>query len=238
MSVLLLGATAPAASFLGRRYGRLPGRRCATVMASMLLLQQLMVGLAVVRSDGQHDAEDRRQLTLADLVTLTRGWTAALLLGLIASGVRDRRGAAGWMGWLAVLYGAGLCDWLDGPIARQRGTSEIGALLDLEADSWLTLCAAGGAVTWGALPSLAAGPPLLRYLLLFDGLRTRRYADLHSGEPPWVRRMGIVQMLLFIAAMAPFRGGATAGFMRLIARVEALLQLGGLILLHRQRRGA
>src|SRR5450756_2444606 len=88
-----------------------------------------------------------------------------------------RRGRAGWLGWLALLYGAILCDWIDGPLARRFGTSEVGSLFDLESDSWLTLCAAGSAVAWGDLPTTVAVPACLRYLVMFFALRATGYAE-------------------------------------------------------------
>jgi phosphatidylglycerophosphate synthase len=197
-------------------------------MVSALMVQQVLVGALVAR-------HHRHRLNLVDCMTLTRGLAASLLCGLMGSGVRDRSGVAGWMGWLGLLYGAILCDWLDGPIARRYGTSETGAILDREADSWLTLCAAGGAVKWGDLPLHVTAAPLLRYALLFHGLRSRPHADLHGNEPAWVRQVGIVQMLLFIAAMAPFRGSVTSRLLNLVAPVQTLTQLAAALELHRRR---
>jgi phosphatidylglycerophosphate synthase len=215
-----------------RRYGDAAARRFRVGLLAALVVQQSFVEFALRHSGSR--GRVRHTLTLVDVMTLSRGWAAALLAGLTASGVRDRRGPAGWTGWLALLYGAILCDWLDGPIARHLGTSEVGALLDREADSWLTLCAAGGAVTWGALPAAVAVPPLLRYALLFDGLRSASHADLHGDEPPWVRHTGIAQMLLFIAATAPFRGRVTSRLVRLAAPLQTPVQLCSLLLQHRR----
>ncbi len=234
MSVLLLGMSEPASALLSRCYGRPAARRFRIGMSTTLLAQQTLVGLAVGRSDRGGATDHRHQLTLVDLMTLSRGWAASLLAGLIASGIRDRRGVAGWMGWLALLYGAILCDWLDGPIARHQRTSELGALLDREADSWLTLCTAGGAVAWGDLPIMVAFAPLLRYILMFEALRTTPYADVYTTEPVWVRPLGIVQMLVFIAALAPFGGPATSRLVRLTAPLQTPFQLCGLLALRRK----
>ncbi len=238
ISAGLVGTSGMASKVIARYYGKAAARRFYAGMCSTLVIQQILVGVAVQRGGGHGRAVQRHQLNLVDLMTLSRGWAASLLAGLLASGIRDRRGVAGWMGWLALLYGAILCDWLDGPVARHRGTSELGVLLDREADSWLTLCAAGGAVGWGDLSVSAAAAPLLRYLLMFDALRATPYAALHADEPGWVRHLGIVQMLLFIAALAPFRGSATSRLVCLTAPVQTPLQLCGLILLHRRRRRA
>lgn len=224
-----LGLVRPACSLIAGQYGRMPARRFGAGMSVALVVQQALIGIAVTRRKPRH------RLNLVDLMTLTRGLAASLLCGLVASGVRDRRGGAGWMGWLALLYGAILCDWLDGPIARYLGASEVGAILDREADSWLTLCSAAGAVAWGSLPLHVTAAPVLRYLLLFHGLRFKSHARLHQDEPAWVRQIGIAQMLLFIAAMAPFRGAATSRLVDLAAPLQTPVQLGAGLALHRRR---
>ena len=38
--------------------------------------------------------------SLADALTLSRGANGAVLAGLVTSGIRDRKGIAGWIGWL------------------------------------------------------------------------------------------------------------------------------------------
>lgn len=232
MSGLLLGMSLPVSKVMRRSYGRDAGRSFLAGMSATLVVQQALVGLTLRRTSRQ----EPHWLNLVDLITLSRGGAAALLIGLIASRVRDRRGAAGWMAWLAVLYGAILCDWLDGPLARHRGVSEVGARFDLEADSWLTLCTAASAVTWGDLPVVVIVPPLMRYLLLFRPLRDDSYADAHVQEPRWVRPLGIMQMLLFIAALAPFSGRATYLAIRVITPIQTPLQVAGLLLLHNSRR--
>jgi hypothetical protein len=50
--------------------------------------------------------------------------------------------------------------------------------------------------------------------------------------------MGIAQMLLFIAALAPFGGRATTRLCHLVAPLQTPLQLAGLLLLHRRGRKA
>lgn len=228
-TILQLALIRPIWRVMARRYGNRPARRFAVGMASTLLLQQALVGALVARPRHRH------RLTLVDLMTLSRGLAASLICGLLGSGVRDRGGVAGWAGWLGLLYGAILCDWLDGPIARRWGTSNMGAILDREADSWLTLCTAGGAVGWGELPLHAAAAPFLRYVLLLHGLRSRDHADLHGNEPGWVRQIGIAQMLLFIAAMAPFRGSVTSRLVNLVTPIQTPIQLAAALELHRRR---
>lgn len=135
----------------------------------------------------------------ADLLTMGRGLCGALLAGLVVADVRDRTGPAGWLGFLATVWGATASDWLDGPMSRRAGTTRLGAALDIEADSWLTLWCAAGAARWGWC--LVA--PLVRYI--------RPVLDLHAGKTPagggpwWGRVTGTAQMALFVVALSPLR---------------------------------
>jgi phosphatidylglycerophosphate synthase len=119
-------------------------------------------------------------------------------------------------------------------------TSELGALLDLESDSWLTLTSASSATTWGGLPALCMAAPLARYALLTAALRKIPYARVFADEPAWARPLGIAQMALFTAATAPFGGPGTRAAVRLAAPIIAPAQLLGMFFLYRrsQRRFA
>lgn len=236
VSGLLLGTTLPASALLARWYGSAAARRFGCAMAGTLLTQQALVGVALKRHARNRDARGPHPLSVVDLLTLSRGAAGAILVGLIVSRLRDRRGSAGWLGWLAILYGAILCDWVDGPIARRYGASEVGSLLDIESDSWLTICAAGAAVSWGDLPASVIVPPALRYLFMFPALRATRRDQVQANEPRWVLPVGMVQMLLFIAALAPFGGRGTWAVVQVVCPVQTPLQVAGLLL--QQRRAS
>jgi phosphatidylglycerophosphate synthase len=194
-----------------------------------ILAQHSLVGMAASRKSAR--------LTPVDAMTLSRGFAAAVLVGLVASGVRQRSRLAGWIGWSSLIYGSIMCDWLDGPIARRLGkTSELGALLDLESDSWLTLAAASSATAWGGLPAYCLAAPLARYGLLLAALRRIPYEQIYADEPAWARPLGIAQMALFTAAMAPFGGAGTRRAVRLAAPIVAPLQLLAMLLLYRRSR--
>jgi phosphatidylglycerophosphate synthase len=142
---------------------------------------------------------------------------------------------AGWIGWSSLIYGSIVSDWLDGPIARRLGTtSELGAVLDLESDSWLTLAAAASAATWGGLPAYCMAAPLARYALLMAALREIPYEHVYADEPAWARPLGIAQMALFTAATAPFGRASTRFAVRLATPIIAPLQLLGMLLLYRR----
>jgi len=157
------------------------------------------------------------------VITLSRGVTGALMTGLIVSGVRHRRGLAGWLAWTALLYGAIVSDWLDGPIARRLGTSEAGVMFDIEADSWLTLSSSAAAVAWGGLPTYVVLPPVARYVRIAALRRWVPYRQLVSGDPLWTRHIGMAQMMLFIAALAPFGGRIT----RFLIKIATPLVVAG-----------
>lgn len=146
--------------------------------------------------------------------------------------MRDRRGLAGW---LALLYGAIACHWLNGPVARHLGPSELGAGLDLEADSWLTVCAALAGIACGDLPQIVLAAPPLRYAVLMRAVRRAAYREFRDAEPGWNRPLGLVQMLVFIAALALFRGRITSPLVRAIAPVQALAQSAGWVVRWRRQ---
>jgi phosphatidylglycerophosphate synthase len=200
-------------------------------MGASLLAQQGLVGLALWRNNARNDPRTRHAISLVDAFTLSRGGSAALLVGLLTSGIRDRRGRAGWLGWTALLYGAIVSDWLDGPIARRLGTSEVGAMFDIEADSWLTLSSSALAVASGGLPAPVMAPPLMRYLRLAALRPFVPYRSLVSGDPLWTRHVGMAQMMLFIAALAPFGGRVTRLLVQLAAPPVVIGQLGTLAVL-------
>jgi phosphatidylglycerophosphate synthase len=214
---------------LARRYGRARAARFAAASTAALVGQQALVSLALSR---QARSGGPGRLSIVDLMTLSRGLAAAVLVGLVASGARDRRGLAGWTGWLALFAGSVVCDWLDGPVARRLGTSPAGAIFDMEADSWLTLSAATAATAWGGLPRYCLAAPGARYLLLGRALRALPYRRVFDSEPGWARWSGIAQMLLFTAALAPFGGPFTRRAVGLAAPVVAPLQLGVMLALH------
>jgi phosphatidylglycerophosphate synthase len=170
----------------------------------------------------------------ADLVTYARADCGAVLAGLLASGIRDRTGAAGSLGWAVSLVGATALDWLDGPLARRAGSTDLGAALDIEADSWLTFWCAAGATAWGGLPGWCLLPPLLRYL---DPLLALRAGRLPAGGGPWWARLtGAAQMALFLTALAPLPLRRRRPFPRVIAGMVSAAQAASLLRLLVERR--
>jgi phosphatidylglycerophosphate synthase len=168
---------------------------------------------AMIRKTGSSKA------TLADVMTLSRGASAAVLAGLVVSGIRDREGLAGKLGWSLILLEATAVDWLDGPLARKLGSSPLGAVMDIETDSWLTLWSAISAAAWGDLPRWCLLPPIARYL--DPTLDLSRGKLPHGGGPWWSRLTGTAQMALFLAALAPLKGRGRETVMKAV-KVAAL----------------
>ncbi len=171
----------------------------------------------------------REPATLADLLTLGRLAAGTLLLGLVVAGMRERASLPGLAAVLLMLFAASALDWLDGPLARRLGPTRLGAVLDIEADSWLTLWSGAAAVAWGGLPWLCIVPPIVRYI---HPLRALRAGGLpRGGGPGWARTTGVAQMVLFALALLPLQGHARDLILTLLAYPISLAQLATMIAL-------
>jgi phosphatidylglycerophosphate synthase len=183
----------PTTLIIWRAYGlqRMIGYLVGFLMA--IAVQRTFLS-AMMRKNGQ------QHISLADILTLSRAGVGTVLAGLVTSGIRDRKGSAGWIGWLISLLG--VTDWLDGALARRIGPTQLGGTLDIEADSWFTLWSAAGAVAWGNLPAYCLLPPIIRYL---DPVISLCNGNLPQGGGPWWSRLaGASQTGLFFIALAPF----------------------------------
>jgi phosphatidylglycerophosphate synthase len=195
--VLGLCVAALVALIIASVYDEPAGLRGLVGLLAALIVQDVVIA-ALRRRIGPERA------SVADLLTLGRATAGAILAGLVASGVHDRAGPAGWLGLAVTILGGTACDWLDGPLARRLGPTRLGGALDIEADSWLTLWSAAAAVAWGGLPWWALLAPILRYAhplldVVGGGLPT-------GGGPWWSRVSGVAQMALIFAALAPLQG--------------------------------
>ena len=169
-----------------------------------------------------------------NLLTLSR---AAVGTGLVLGAASGRRRSRSWAAWLALVFAAIPADWLDGPLARRfGGPSSYGEVLDLETDSCLTLGAAAAAAASGGLPAYAVVPAIVRYPVLLAALRRASYHDLNTDHPRWARPVGMAQMTLFIAALAPFGGPLTRTAARRAALPICLAQLATLLAVYGKPR--
>ncbi|MBJ7598787.1 CDP-alcohol phosphatidyltransferase family protein [Candidatus Nephthysia bennettiae] len=151
-------------------------------------------------------------VTAPNLLTLSRGLAASLLCGAAFS---DRGlGSA----WPALILGCTVADWLDGPLARRRGPTPLGRLLDVEADSWLTLWASIAAYRRRRLGGFVLVAPAIRYPLGLLGGRPLR---------PWQRAAGVAQMVVLCASLAPWAPARSLS--RTLAPAAAAAQLLALV---------
>jgi phosphatidylglycerophosphate synthase len=189
-------------------------------LAGILAVQQLSI-VAMRRRTGPETSSP------ADYLTLARAALGSTLAALVAADFSDRLSLTGGLGWVGALVGVTALDWLDGPLARRLGPTRLGAVLDIEADSWLTLCCAAGAVAWGELPWWVLLPPLVRYIQPALALAP---GGLPAGGGPWWGRVtGVAQMGLLLAALAPIVAPGRARVLTLAAVPVSAAQLVTLI---------
>jgi hypothetical protein len=117
------------------------------------------------------------KVTPADLLTGCRALSAsAILTAAMVESSDGPRGYGRRIAGLALVAGI-VTDRFDGRLARRFGATRLGAVMDIEADSLLTLAMAVAAVRWGRLPHYVLVPPLLRYS---DLVRTLKERDLYG----------------------------------------------------------
>jgi phosphatidylglycerophosphate synthase len=198
VALVVAGLTVPLFAVV---YGPNPAIRYMIGLTLALIVQRVFIAVLRERAGPEPSSA-------ANVLTLLRAAIGALLVGLVLSGIRDRLGLAGIVAFGAALLGATALDWLDGPLARRAGPTRLGAALDIEADSWLTLWCAASAVAWGDLPWIVLLPPLAHYPHTVLALRR---GELPAGGGPWWARVtGVAQMALLLGALvpieAPWRG--------------------------------
>ena len=101
--------------------------------------------------------------TPADLLTGSRVVCAAGILTAAVTGPGVQTQKQQRRLFVLAVLAATITDWCDGPLARRFGPTRLGAVMDIEADSLLTLALAAAAVQWGGLSRLVLIPPVVRY---------------------------------------------------------------------------
>lgn len=195
--IVIVALGVPVAVLVGMHYPAPALLRFLIGYGAAVAAQIMFIG-AMARRIGQERS------SIADLLTLCRAGGASLLAGLVASGLHDRAGLAGILGLAIAVVCMSVSDWLDGPLARMLGPTQLGAVLDIEADSWLTLWSAAAVIAWGGLPVLVLVPPMLHYVHPVLALRAGKLPA--GGGPWWTRVTGSAQMLLFALALLPWQG--------------------------------
>jgi phosphatidylglycerophosphate synthase len=195
----------------GRRRGAM---FMSTALGSFLLQQALIARTLARRPEGEPD-----DLDAVDAITLSRGLAASIVAASALAG--SRRSYAAKLAWPLAVIGSTLTDWIDGPLARRRGrgATQLGRVLDLELDSWLTLATTLAGTRLGTLDAPCLITPSLRYLAMASRIS---YEDVHAvGKTDRARNLGITQMALALASFAPFAGVTTTA----VARVASLVLL-------------
>ncbi len=210
------------------------GRFDATARVRFALLLIVVLTLASLLLHALRRRIAPEPNTLANLLTLSRLVVGCALAAFVLSGARDRMASASILLWVLAVLSATLLDWLDGPIARKEGPTRIGAVLDIESDSWLTLWCAGAAVALGGLPWIVLLPPIVRYIHPLLDLRAGRLPA--GGGPWWCRATGVAQMTLLIAAFAPVTGPARDAILAVVVWPVSLAQLATMLALLALRR--
>ncbi|HTE85943.1 MAG TPA: CDP-alcohol phosphatidyltransferase family protein [Dehalococcoidia bacterium] len=224
--ILDTAAALPTTAIVSHAYGRRRAGRYLAGLGAAALIRHVFLRWLAKRTTPE-------AVSMGDPLSLARLTCGNVIAGLVVSDVRDRLGPAGLLAWSLGLFGATALDWLDGPLARRTGATRHGAVLDIEADSWLTLWSAVAAASWGELPRWVIVPPLLRYLHPLLDLRDGMLPS--GGGPLWSRVTGIGQGGLMLAALAPFRRRPRRLVLTGLAGVISGSQTTTLLLLLRQR---
>ena len=171
----------------------------------------------------------------ADLLTGCRAlFASAILTAAMVESSDGPRGHGRRIAGLALVAGI-VTDRFDGRLARRFGATRLGAVMDIEADSLLTLAMAVAAVRWARLPRYVLVPPLLRYS---DLVRTLRRGEIFTGDAIWwCRASGAAQMLLFLSAMVANQRGVASRSLRRASLIVSFTQLATQLLDGRRRFG-
>jgi phosphatidylglycerophosphate synthase len=143
--------------------------------------------------------------SLADRITIARFVVATGAAALACAG-----GGVSLAVWVAL--GVALAgDALDGYVARRRGGSAAGAILDMETDQLALLVLALLAVAQRGAPAVVLVVPALRYLKVAAhaalGLDARSPRP-RSGDNREARLLCAIASLALLVAVAPFAGAA------------------------------
>jgi phosphatidylglycerophosphate synthase len=141
--------------------------------------------------------------TLADRVTIGR------FLAMVATcALAVANGAVGWPLWLA-LVAVVLADLADGWAARRFGSSEAGAVLDMETDQLATLGLALVACGVADVPAWVLALPALRWLtVLLRALLGAAAGDPkpRAGDNRQGRALCALMLVLLLASLLPAAG--------------------------------
>lgn len=193
------------------------GRFVAGV-AGGLVLVSAVVGWLLWRTESQ-------PITVATIVTLSRGAVLAVFTGLLAGG---QPAGSGWVPATLFALAAGL-DAVDGRLARATDSvSELGARLDTEIDGLTVLLGATFAVAFGLVPLAFLIVGIARYAFVAGiWLRKRRGLPIEELPPSQLRRvLGGLAMGTIWVALLPVPGPAISRPLALMVSVPFVFNFG------------
>lgn len=181
-------------------------------VAGGLLTVSAVVGWLIRRTNDQ-------PITLATILTLSRGAALAVFAGFLAVGLPT--GAGEWLPAVLFALAAGL-DAVDGRLARATDSvSELGGRLDTEMDGLTVLFGTIFVVIADLVPAVFLIVGLARYLFVFGiWLRERRELPVYDLPPSQLRRvLGGVAMATIWLALLPAVGPAISRPVALVVLV-------------------
>ena len=167
-------------------------------------------------------------MTLANALSAVRGLFVFPVIGLIATGDASLA--------LLIFLGAATTDALDGPLARRRGATALGAALDPLADKILVVGTLAALTIRGLAPAWALVVILARELIAIE-VRARAPLTLGAsadGKAKTVLQVAAIALLLANAAW-PSAGLAAPANAALVAAI-ALTILSGVRLVLRAKQ--
>jgi CDP-diacylglycerol--glycerol-3-phosphate 3-phosphatidyltransferase len=167
-------------------------------------------------------------VTLPNALTIARALLVIPVIGLIAIGDASLA--------LLVFIGAAATDALDGPLARRRGATAVGAALDPFADKILVVGTLAALALRGTAPVWAVALILARELVAVEIRARAPHAVVASmdGKAKTVLQVAAIALLLATAAWPEAGLGAAAS--AVLVAATALTVLSGVRLVLRAKQ--
>jgi CDP-diacylglycerol--glycerol-3-phosphate 3-phosphatidyltransferase len=167
-------------------------------------------------------------VTFANALTAVRGLLVLPVIALVATG---NAGLA-----LLVFLAAAATDALDGPLARRRGATDLGAALDPLADKILIVGTLAALAVRGLAPTWAVVLIFARELVAIEvRARSARALGAHAdGKAKTILQVAAIAVLLGAAAWPALLLGAAAN--GLLVAATALTVLSGVRLVLRAKQ--
>jgi CDP-diacylglycerol--glycerol-3-phosphate 3-phosphatidyltransferase len=167
-------------------------------------------------------------VTLANALTVARALLVIPVIGLIALGDAPLA--------LLVFAGAAATDALDGPLARRRGATAVGAALDPLADKILVVGTLAALALRGIAPAWAVLLILARELVAIEVRARAPHALAASADGKAKTVLQVAAVALFLATAAWPAAGLTTVANAVLLTATALTVLSGVRLVLRAKQ--